>query len=257
MKIHLIRSEEISLTRFKTILEIIQKFQGPIQFKALKEDLAEDSEKGSDFENQEETTNEVSIAGESIKPIKRLRSLSWDEIFAQCESFRSIHKIKMDEVVLLLTDHPNHPNYFSTWDPTGKLNYFVQTSLWELFIDADSCYPIVYELASAALYMASCDDPDEMERVSHDELRGCAFDYCRKKEQIQFKLRTADICHECLQRIIGKNIDQGIIDQVFKIYEGVRNQMLFRERFVVSKKLSRMELDILKHELRFVDFWNI
>lgn len=259
MKIHLIRSEEISKSRFRTIAEIIGKFKGPIDFNFLNEDISEDSEDiiKEDFEDFNNISDKVVLSESDNIRKYALKRQPWNLLFGHCETFRNQNKIKSDEPVVLLTDYGNERNWFSSWEPSGKLNFFVQTSMWDTFIEAESCYPIIYELATIPLGLATCKNLQELKEMAHQNPRGCAFDFCQNKSDVQLKLRTADICLDCQEKMIQKKIDPAIVRQVFAILDGIRNQMLFRERFSITKQPSRLEIDLAQRKLQFTDIGNV
>lgn len=255
MKIHLIRSEEISKSRFRTIAEIIGKFKGPIDFNFLREDISEDSEDISE-DSLNVADREVFAESDNIRKYA-LQRQPWYLLFGHCETFRNENKIKSDEPVVLLTDYGNERNWFSSWEPSGKFNFFVQTSMWDTFIEAESCYPIIYELATIPLGLATCKNLQELEEMAHQTPRGCAFDFCQNKSDVQLKLRTGDICPDCREQLVHKNIDPAIARQVFAILDGIRSQMLFRERFSITKQPSRIEVDLVQRKLQFTDIGNV
>jgi hypothetical protein len=259
MKIHLIRSEEVSTSRFRTISEIIGKFKGPIEFIFRREDISEDAENMIEEEFDDSGNMDDRVVSPESNNIHKyaLQKRPWALLFERCETFRTKNKIKPEEVVILLTDYGNERNWFSSWEPSGKLDFFVQTSMWDTFIEAESCYPIIYELATIPLGLTTCKNLPELEEMAHQTARGCAFDYCQNKIDIQFKLRTGDICPDCREIIIHKNIDPSIVRQVFAIFDGVRSQMLFRQRFQITKQASHMEIHIPQKKLCFTDIGDV
>jgi hypothetical protein len=56
-------------------------------------------------------------------------------------------------------------------------------------------------------------------------------DFCEEKEQIILKLQTANICVACAKKIQEENIDQKIVNQTLEIFEGIRKELLFKQKF--------------------------
>lgn len=253
MKVHLVRSEEYPRHRFRTIIEILKGFEGPIKFLFRENDIAE---------NMDDETEEYDgpggygnrIGNELYGNIR----LDWNEHFSKCERFREQNKkIKPDELVVLFTDYGNKDNWFSSWDPAGKLNFFIQTSRWDDYVDARSCYPILYELATIPLIISTWKNLDEVIAASHEEPRGCPLDYCREKTEIELRLRTGDVCPDCRKVMMSKGIDPKLARQVFDILDHVRDQVLFRKRFNITKQLSRINIETETSRLVFLDMGNI
>ena len=183
--------------------------------------------------------------------------LSWDSLFYHCDQSRQKYRIPDDEPVVLLTDHANEYNWFSGSDKNGKLNLFIHTGMWDRFTFPDSRYPVVYLLAAIPLRLKMFDSFEEMAHYFHPDPRGCMNDLCLEKNQIGLKLRTGDICPECRQRIRDRKVDQQVVSQVFRIFEGIRTQMLFRSSFDKDSSPSRLLLDYDKRKIYLTDLGNL
>ncbi len=59
----------------------------------------------------------------------------------------------------------------------------------------------------------------EPKRLFHDDMRGCLFDFCRNKAEIDFKLRTGDICPQCRGILTQIGIQ---VEPVLKMLDAVR-----------------------------------
>jgi hypothetical protein len=157
----------------------------------------------------------------------------------------------------LLTEYENEDFWFSSWESSGKRNFFVKTSDWEDLIKADPCYPIIYELVSIPLILAAFNNIEDAINKSHNHPRGCVFDFCDDKIDVQLRLRTADICQECSELLIERETDPVTIKQVFETLESIRSQMLFRERFRLTRSISPLQIDARQRKLRFKDIGNL
>jgi hypothetical protein len=136
------------------------------------------------------------------------------------------------------------------------MNFFVQTSGWDNLVEGDSCYPVIYELATIPLYTLTCENLEEVEQRAHRQPRGCPFDFCRNKNEVLLRLRTGDICSECRDIMEQKNVDPAVSKQIFKILDNIRSQMLFREQSGIIKELSPLAIDTFNHKLKVPDFLN-
>jgi len=183
--------------------------------------------------------------------------VSWDSIFKQCDQSRRKFRIPDDEPVVLLTDHANEYNWFSGADKTGKLNLFVHTGIWDRFISDDFRHPVVYELASIPLQLKMFNSFPRLVEYAHPTPRGCMNDLCQDKMQVGLKLRTGVIFPECRKRIRDRNVDPQIVSQVFRIFEGIRTQMLFRSDFDHNPTPSRLVIDYDKRKIYLVDLGNL
>jgi hypothetical protein len=246
MNIHLIRSEEVSVARFRMIVEILKQVPGPMKFIYSDEDIrdAEDNDQGIEADRPQDD------GGKAASQVRR----KWSEFFDRCKRFRSDGNINEKDLVVLFTDYGNERNWFSSWDDEGRRNFFIQTSGWEEFIDSEPCYPIAYELVTIPLYLSVCSNLEEVEAEAHKDFpRGCPFDYCENKADARLRLRTGDVCPECRQKMIEKKLDPAIARQIFAILDNIRSQVLFRNSFALTRQLSRLEVSTFHKEIRFAD----
>ena len=68
------------------------------------------------------------------------------------------------------------------------------------------------------------------------------MDFCEKKNDISIKLRTADICPDCLNLMKARNVDRTLINQTIRIMDGIRAFNTFRQRYDVNQLPSRIEI---------------
>jgi hypothetical protein len=158
--------------------------------------------------------------------------------------------------VVLLTDMPNHRNWFSAGASGSIPDFFIHTGMWDLYIDGDPKYPIAYELISIPLRMQMFGTYDELIKHAHKQTRGCMNDFCQDKREISFKLRSADICPECLKRLKNQPVDPLLIQQVFRVMEDIRNQLLCREQLRLTRKPSRIRIDNKTNNIVLLDLGN-
>lgn len=261
MNIHLIRSSELDPQQFTAIYELIRQYPGPVQYII--------HEKPVEYSIEEVEVEIWKEARIDLKTMPRMKMVNhmvaeptitfvrWDSIFGHCDEARRKYRIPDADPVVLLTDHANEYNWFSGTDQHGKLNMFVHTGMWDRFIFHDVRYPVVYLLAAIPLRLKMFDGFEEMVRYFHKEPRGCMNDFCQEKKDIGLKLRTGDICPDCRQRILDRNADPQLVSQVFRIFEGIRTQMLFRSSFDKDSKPSRLMIDYDRRKIYLTDLGNL
>ncbi|KAB7726843.1 hypothetical protein F5984_23295 [Rudanella paleaurantiibacter] len=153
--------------------------------------------------------------------------LSWRELFAVCQHYRTNHRIDPSHEIVLLTKRPNALNWFSAFDGNG--NIFIHTADWERYVSADAKYPIAYQVLSNTLQQSMGLDKDAS--LIHQEPIGCMNDFCGHKQQVSLKLRTGDICTECLNRLQQAEVPDLLVESALSGFEQLRRQMLFRQGF--------------------------
>lgn len=75
---------------------------------------------------------------------------------------------------------------------------------------------------------------------------GCAFDLCADKRQLARRLRTGDICNECLQRLEEARVPEDLLRFVVAILEDCRRDALHSSRFLPMPMDGR-NLDLLPY----------
>lgn len=242
MKIHLIRESSFKPESFDAVVALLHQFPGPVKFISHEAPVEyNDDELIMELWDQEKMmTKRMIIYEDSIMPVTQV---SWETIFAHCDEARALYRIPANEPVVLLTHYANEFNWFQGADPTGRKNLFVQTSMWDLFVTADLIYPVVYQVATIPLKMLMYNDFSERRQMAHQTPRSCINDFCGNKAEITMKLRTADICPECLEIITKKKIDPLITSQTFAILEGIRKQFTYYSALSGSSEPARLEVN--------------
>jgi hypothetical protein len=187
----------------------------------------------------------------------------WTELFNLCVQFREVNLISQNDIVILLTELENEKKWFGWTDDTLR-NYFVQTSQWDKFFpnELNNYFPILYEIVSWVFRSILFDSKEEMLEAAHKDSRGCMMDFCKEKSEVILKMRTADICYDCLDIIRKRNIKQTTITDFFSIYEGIRKHLIFRERYNLSNDISSIKINLRAHKvkdmkIKLVDIQNI
>ncbi len=248
MRVHLLYSEEIGLERYDSLLDLLQTIKGTIQFVKQRDQGVELRAEGLGFMERKGSKKRHDFHSSTDLP-----SVSWETLFNVCRIFRQQNDIGENEFVVLLTDYANKLNWFSAPDLSGARNMFVQTSGWGVFAHGEWRYPVVYQIVTNLLRHFMARNLEEMEDIIHLESIGCMNDFNRDKRGIQYKLRTADICSACAQRINVHVSDKNIVRQVIAYMDLVRTHMLFRSRFTFTKQPSSLCISRNGQEIKFTD----
>lgn len=264
--IWLIRSHEYSAEKFWEVLELLKTFPGPLQFKTqekyleIPQDLMEELPYSKIDFSRQEITPMISFSFDSIGFSERIKSyhkVSWETIFEQCQEYRIKEQISENDFIVLLTEHSNEYSWFTAGDPKGQRNLFVHTAFWEHYTGSDDRYPVAYHVASAILNRLTFSNYSDLNAHLHIEAHGCINDFCAEKKMVSLKLRTADICHACMDLMDKRNVDRSIIRQVLSIIEGIRDQMLFKSRWKLDPKPLKIQVKGESKRIIFPDLGNL
>ena len=279
MNVHLIRSSELSLETYTNVWNLLNKFQGPINFNEsedfewdnflyeqdwISEEQFKEVQK-VDF-RQEKDINSYSLYEESPSernysektfPFKEPQ-LTWEDLFLICEKYRRKYTVPENDLVFLLTDVSNDKNWFGSVDQKMR-NVFIQTSNWSSFFgsEIDSRFPIAYEVVVWTLRIMMYRNRYELSQQLHAQPKGCMMDFCEHKSQIVLKMRTADICGDCLDYIQKRDVNRTALNQILETMDGIRSNILFRERSSVLNRPSRLEIRGYMKRIFLVDLGDL
>ena len=261
-KVHLVRSDEFKEEDLSQVVNLLKQFNGPIEYISAETNYLQFTPPGllwrSKLEFEKKTTPKFSSDRNQISPNYSMfeskpkqsivfpvevPTLSWDTFFAACIHYRRKHQIPEKDLVILLTDFSNDKNWFAGIDSTMK-NYFIQTSNWHHYFgnSIDSRFPIAYEIVIWLLRSQMFQNRQEIMDGVHKGSSGCMMDFCENKKEIVLKMRTADICNDCLKVIQNREVDRPFARQVLDSMDGIRQHMMFRERSEFLNSPSKMEI---------------
>jgi hypothetical protein len=228
MKVYLIKTPEYESDNFLDVCDLLSSFDGPLSFVGSEYEF-----RGIDFGFLDYAFPKYKSLGgvkKVLYDISMQDSLSWEQLFSLCKHYRNTFKINENDFVVLLTSRRNALNWFSYFEDR---NAFVHTGDWEHYTDANPKYPIAYQVVENVMQSLMKLDVNIFPNTNmHTDARGCMNDFCQNKQQIILKLRTGDICKECLSKMRIEKIDEQIVNQACGIFEAIRNQLLFKIGFI-------------------------
>lgn len=286
MRVHLIRSADFSAHTYQSVLQIVRLNQGPVEFLASESDahianaIEVEIETKESFEKAKESRDLNSISNASRRnesqyepelsmfsdmkserpsisfPHKTTKA-NWQQFFDACTYYRLSHKIPESDLVVLLTDTANDANWFGGADKNMK-NAFIHTADWHHYFDGlNERFPIAYEVIAWTIRMLIVKDSSQLANYWHTEPRGCLSDFCKDKRQIVLKMRTADICLDCMALLKETGVDVRIFSQLIETMEGIRRYFLSIERSLFLNRPSSVLVSGYTHRIFFRDYGNL
>ncbi len=245
MKVHLIKTPEYDIEDFREAIDFLNSFDGPLKF--ISSDYEFDKNEFYflsynlfPYHNFKYPSNQTAIKFDANKG----NPLSWRELFSLCVFYRQHSKIENDDFVVLLTKRKNALNWFSAADDSK--NIFVHTVEWENYTKINSKYPIAYQVIENIMQsLMNVDIINIPNKYVHEPSIGCMNDFCINKESIIIKLQTGNICPDCADKIIEEKIDDNLLNQVYEIFNGIRNELSFKQRF--RKKIDPVPIIVEKN----------
>jgi hypothetical protein len=242
MTLNIIHTPECSSNLIHAIMQILKSQKGPLDF--VFHDIDFDietfpflSKYREDFVFPEH--NEVEQM-HKLKPNLNL-PLSWRELFSLCNKSREIKNIADEDFIVLITKRRNALNWFSAFDNN---NIFVHAGDWDLYIEHSEESAVAYQVLSNVLQNKMKLDLTKSPISNvHYNPRGCFADFCENKRDVILKLRTADICNDCVQLLYKNGVSDELLNQVVDTFETIRKNLLFKQGFKKANSLKSVLVD--------------
>jgi|ERR1035437_687827 hypothetical protein len=209
MKVYITSTPEFSTDLVKEVALILNQTPGELEF-IFGEPL---------------TIPEYGLKNPKMNSFETIESLSFDELFDLCNTYRIIKRLPNDAYVILITSIKNHKDWFSAFN---EKNIFIHGLEWEYYTKKDAKFGISYQVIEDIFQSQiglNIDDVDNEPNI-HMESIGCINDMCMNKTDVMFKLRTADICASCLKRAEDKNVNPLLMDHISRIISTLRKEFV-------------------------------
>ncbi len=273
MKIHLIRTEDFPQAQYHEVLQFLQGQVGMLQFVEgslvtlqpnYEYRIFEENEFSRQFAVRKQrgylASEEINDPDQtfSYSPPTfptRQRTYEWSQFFKCCEAYRQINNIPEQDFVFLLTNAMNKANWFGSIDESMR-NFFVHTADWPFFFRMlnKPTYPIAYEIVVWVLRSLMFSHREEILVHVHEQPLGCINDFCAQKDQIILKMRTGDICLDCMDQIIKNDVPPPILKQIQNTLNEIRQQIMFSRTRNVYLLDSPLLISKQHRTLQFPDY---
>lgn len=184
-----------------------------------------------------------------------LVSRSWGLHLKQIAQIRERYEIPKETFLFEISKEYNDRNWFSFGNE--ERNHYIHGVDWQNYTGTEDHFPIAYLVASNTLMAAMFRNMDDMLGKLHQKTIGCVSDLCMDKKDISMKMRTADVCDDCmglLKTAITENRILGTDAQhLLRIMETIRGNLLFRSRYELDNKLSRLSIRGYKRKIFLED----
>jgi hypothetical protein len=148
--------------------------------------------------------------------------LKWDHIFEAMNSARLEARLNYEDFVFLITKTPNELNWFAACDLSNPRNRFGHSGDYSWVTSAPDHAIIAHYIIGAIFSGLITESGIDCDQVWHEGLRGCFFDHCAEKWELGIKLRTADICGDCMEILKYSGATDHLMKQTTDIREGIR-----------------------------------
>lgn len=247
MTAHLLPDENLDDELYGRILALLGAVSGTNVFKPIGPGLIKMDENNIEvqiikdkksFTKAEFPNVKYSIPAAMEFPHSR-RVAKWNDFFQEIAEHREQYHVPKGEFLILLTPLANRHNWFATLDENHPYNGFIHTAEWDHYLSCDPAIPIAFEVVTLMLQRYIFENYSRISKVAHHQPIGCVSDLCMMKNEIILKMRTADICPACMNRIVNK-LSTPEIHHALSILESLRIKMLYSQNFKQNSPPSRM-----------------
>ena len=252
MKVHILPAHDLDAELYDQVLTLLRAVPGINQFLAagngqfmIPEDLQSEQEIISKkrFEKKELNYSEaVNLNNKTLLFPHRRNAFRWRDLFTELQREKISLGIPDQVFFILLTPTANKKNWFAALDENEPYNGFIHTSDWEHFIDCDPALAVAFEVIALILQKNIFKNYAETIRLTHQRSIGCVSDMCMQKSDIILKMRTADICSDCMEKL-QSNLSTIEISHALSIMESLRVKMLFAQNFRQTSPPSHLKID--------------
>lgn len=274
MKVYLVRTKDFNIEDFENVYNLLNAYPGAIEFKnggTLDLDEPSNSKTFNNktkFSHQEQvfySHSETSGASSDYEPPTfpfTKKVYSWRQLFFAVDHYKRekqiVKQMEKHDFVFLLTNHYNDKNSFAFLSESMRTG-FIHTDDWPFFFrnSTDIRYPISYEVSAWILRGLMYSNQKEILNGFHKKSIGCLNDFCKNKNEITIKMRTSDVCDDCMKIIKNKDVEPYFLNQLFNIMDGIRSNLLFRKRIAIVHTPSRIKIDLEAKKIFLLDFGNL
>lgn len=287
IKVHLVRTSEVDEEVFTSIVQYLQQFKGEVDFvhhydsielsgkpKKIIRKKDDDFDVLEDVEMLQLSQPQLNLKSFDLD-FEEVNAYPWEKFFSLIKRFRkkkisnkhelalppsepNVTSIPADsDHVFILTYQANVEKWFVGSEAHNGRNHFIHLLYWHHYVLSEPVYPVAYHIMSTVLKNETFGDITKYLPLTHDTPKGCMMDMCWDKTDVILKLRTADICPDCMNALIEKKVNRNLLNHALQVFDHVRAQLLFRERFFTLQTLPHMNVDMTKGELSFPELANL
>jgi len=177
-----------------------------------------------------------------------------EDLFEAGSRFRQANRIADRDFVIVLTEYPNAQNFYASLNPVDTRSGFVHAGDWEFYIDCARELPIAFTIVNLLVAYHTCPTFDAMYDFLHHRPIGCANDLCYNKREVIFKLRTGDVCAECIRAMQRSGWSDLGIDHAMRILSTLSSEMRFNRHFQPVMEPSGIHIDMNAGSLILPDY---
>jgi hypothetical protein len=166
-------------------------------------------------------------------------TLAWKDVFTAMSDLATKHSVPDEHSLCLLTATPNEDNWFAVNDPDHPGRFFIHVDDYSWVTCAPPQHVTAHYVMKCLFNTLLMHNQINLEDLRHYQPEGCFNDFCRRKSDLNFKLRTADICGDCLEVYRSAGLSDSLFSQVCNIMEETRRLATNTSQFLPQEEIFK------------------
>jgi hypothetical protein len=160
------------------------------------------------------------------------QGFSWAHVFGALTDIARVEDLAGDTFVHLLMSSTNAPNWFAVENPSRMRQSFGHLGDFTWATTAPAEVIAAHYVCKAAVNALVTESGRDWKTFWHMEPRGCFFDFCGTKSEITWKLRTGDMCEECVAALEKAGLGRDLLTQLVQVMDRSRRPALGAARYL-------------------------
>lgn len=229
MRIQVTGTPEIKQKQIKEIVDFLNKTKGPLLFNQLK------------------TINDNSLQNfaDQYWNGDRTRPFDFENVNLICNLYRDTNTIPKEDIVVVLTSRQilcefiTEKHFFSYFDNN---NIIVRDNNWKGCDKIDPNMVLAHQIIENVFQILA---GYKLQSYSdfHYQSESCINDFCNNEYELQYKIRGAHICENCINRAVNNGMEILTLSQIQKLISSIRDNISSYRSFLLKSKLTDIEIN--------------
>jgi hypothetical protein len=171
-----------------------------------------------------------------------VEGFSWAHVFGALNDIASGEDLSVRTFVHLLMASANAPNWFAVENPSRMRHSFGHVGDFSWATTAPPEVIAAHYVCKAVVNALVTESGRDWKTLWHMDPRGCFFDFCGTKSEITWKLRTGDMCEECIAALEEAGLGRNLLTQLVQVMDRSRRTALGAARYLPGDQAAETML---------------
>ena len=163
---------------------------------------------------------------------------AWPHIFDALTGLAKAEGLPPETFIHLLMASANDKNWYAAENQGRMRHSFGHVGDFTWATTAPSEVIAAHYVCKALVNALVAESGIDWATLWHMEPRGCFFDFCSTKSEIAFKLRTGDMCEDCVVALEDAGLGRDLLTQLVRVMDRSRRPALGAARYLPGDQSS-------------------